>query len=84
MAAIDATAIIAALIQEKAAESAIIKNAIVLIGQLAVKVETLEARIKDLEAQIAAVPDVTTTIQSDTKSMQDVIAQFSASGQLSV
>ena len=41
MAAIDAVAIIAALKQENAAESAIIKNALVLIGQFDVKVQTL-------------------------------------------
>jgi hypothetical protein len=79
----DPVAVIAALKQEVAAESAVIKNAIVLIGQFDAKVKALETDNAALQAQIAAVPDVTTGVQTDTKSLSDTIAQFSASGQLS-
>ncbi len=80
----DPVAIIAALKQVVAEQSAIIKNAIVLLDQFDAKVLALEAKIANLEAQLAAIPDVTTTVQTDTKSLSDGIAKYSASGQLSV
>jgi len=80
----DPAAVIAALKQVDAEQSAIIKNALVLLDQFAAKVVALEAKIANLEAQIAAVPDITTSIQTDTKSLSDGIAKYSASGQLSV
>jgi hypothetical protein len=84
METLDPVAVITALKQEVAAQSEIIKNALVLIQQFGARVASDKALIAGLEAQIAAVPDVTTTVQTDTKSLSDAIAAFSASGQLSV
>ncbi len=84
MATIDPAVIIAALKQEITAQSAIIKAALILFEQFGARVAADKAQIANLEAQLAAIPEVTTAVQADTKSLSDAIAAFSASGQLSI